>query len=81
MGAAVVAGLLLPHLHALNLEGCVVELDRGDLVLVTPAARIVWGRARGRNGPTRRMRSRSCNDCSISRRWRDRSTTCGRPTA
>jgi hypothetical protein len=50
-GSAMVAGLLGPHLAALGLRGCLLEVQGGRLVLQTPAARVVWGRLPGRERP------------------------------
>jgi hypothetical protein len=48
---AAVAGLLHPHLQTLKLQGCRVEMDRGDVVLRTPGTKVIWGRAPGQERP------------------------------
>jgi hypothetical protein len=49
--AAAVAGLLHPHLQTLKLQGCRIELDRGDVVLRTAGTTVIWGRPPGRERP------------------------------
>jgi hypothetical protein len=49
--AAAVAGLLHHHLQTLKLQGCLVELDKGDIVLRTPGTKVLWGRPPGRERP------------------------------
>jgi hypothetical protein len=49
--AAAVAGLLHPHLQALRLQGCIIVVDKGDLVIRTASTKILWGRPPGRERP------------------------------
>jgi hypothetical protein len=49
--AASVAGLLHPQLQTLKLHSCTIELDKGDIVLRTPATKVLWGRPPGRERP------------------------------
>ncbi len=46
--AAAVAALLHDHLQTLKLEGCTIDTDRGDVVLKTSTAKVIWGRRPGR---------------------------------
>ena len=47
VAAAQVAARLHPHLDALGLRGCAVEIDQGDITLFAAGARILWGRPPG----------------------------------
>lgn len=44
---AKVAELLLPHLERRGLGGCSMEIDAGEVTLVWPRGRVLWGRPPG----------------------------------